>query len=226
MNMGEECNISDGGLLTTIGIGLKDRINYAMEGSVFVGGAVIQWLRDELKVINSSKDSESVAVSVEDNGGVYFVPAFTGLGAPYWDMYARGAIMGITRGTTIAHIVRAAVESMGFQSMELLEAIEKESGIRVKSLKVDGGASENSFLMQFQADVAGIDIVRPVIRETTALGAAYLAGLSTGVWSSIDEISSTQKIDKIFSPEISAEKKNEMVSKWKKAIGRTLDWEN
>lgn len=226
MNMGEKCNISDGGLLTTIGIGLKDRINYAMEGSVFVGGAVIQWLRDELKVIRSSKESETVAGSVEDNGGVYFVPAFTGLGAPYWDMYARGAIMGITRGTTIAHIVRAAVESMGFQSMELLEAIEKESGIRVGSLKVDGGASENDFLMQFQADVAGIDIVRPVIRETTALGAAYLAGLSTGVWNSIDNISSSQKIDKVFVPEVSEEKKTEMVSKWKKAISRTLDWES
>lgn len=226
MNMGEECNISDGGLLTTIGIGLKDRINYAMEGSVFVGGAVIQWLRDELKVISSSKESETAAVSVEDNGGVYFVPAFTGLGAPYWDMYARGAIMGITRGTTVAHIVRAAVESMGFQSMELLEAIEKESGIRVGSLKVDGGASENDFLMQFQADVAGIDIVRPVIRETTALGAAYLAGLSTGMWKSIDDISSSQKIDRIFTSDVSEEKKNDMVGKWKKAISRTLDWEN
>lgn len=226
MNMGDECRISDGGLLTTIGIGLKDKIDYAMEGSVFVGGAVIQWLRDELRIIESSAASEAAAVSVEDNGGVYFVPAFTGLGAPYWDMYARGAVMGITRGTKREHIIRAAVESMGFQSMELIEAIEKESGIDVVSLKVDGGASENEFLMQFQSDIAGVKILRPVIRETTALGAAYLAGLASGVWSSLEEIAAECRSDKEFMPEIDEDRRNEMIKKWKKAVSRTLDWEN
>ena len=226
MNMGEECRISDGGLLTTIGIGLKNKIDYAMEGSVFVGGAVIQWLRDELRILDSSGASEAAAVSVEDNGGVYFVPAFTGLGAPYWDMYARGAIMGITRGTKREHIIRAAVESMGFQSMELIEAVEKESGINVVSLKVDGGASENEFLMQFQADIAGVKIIRPEIRETTALGAAYLAGLAVGVWNSIGEISDACRTDREFEPEIDESRRSEMIRKWKKAVSRTLNWEN
>ncbi|MDO4481559.1 MAG: glycerol kinase GlpK [Bacillota bacterium] len=226
MNMGDECRISDGGLLTTIGIGLKDKIHYAMEGSVFVGGAVIQWLRDELKIIENSGASEAAAVSVEDNGGVYFVPAFTGLGAPYWDMYARGAVMGITRGTRREHIIRAAVESMGFQSMELIEAVEKESGIRVVSLKVDGGASENEFLMQFQSDIAGVKIIRPEIRETTALGAAYLAGLAVGVWNSIEEIALACKTDREFIPEMDENRRVEMIKKWKKAVSRTLDWEN
>lgn len=226
MNMGEECRISDGGLLTTIGIGLKNKIDYAMEGSVFVGGAVIQWLRDELRILDSSGASEAAAVSVEDNGGVYFVPAFTGLGAPYWDMYARGAIMGITRGTKREHIIRAAVESMGFQSMELIEAVEKESGINVVSLKVDGGASENEFLMQFQADIAGVKIIRPEIRETTALGAAYLAGLAVGVWNSIGEISDACRTDREFEPEIDESRRRDMIKKWKKAVSRTLDWEN
>lgn len=226
MNMGEECRISDGGLLTTIGIGLKNKIDYAMEGSVFVGGAVIQWLRDELRILDSSGASEAAAVSVEDNGGVYFVPAFTGLGAPYWDMYARGAIMGITRGTKREHIIRAAVESMGFQSMELIEAVEKESGINLVSLKVDGGASENEFLMQFQADIAGVKIIRPVIRETTALGAAYLAGLAVGVWNSTGEISDACRTDREFEPEIDESRRRDMIKKWKKAVSRTLDWEN
>lgn len=219
MNMGEECRISKNGLITTIGIGLKDRINYAMEGSVFIGGAVIQWLRDGLKIIESSSESGIIAASLPDNGGVYFVPAFTGLGAPHWDMYARGAIMGLTRGTTDAHIVRAAVESMAFQTMELLDAMVEESGIKVEELGVDGGACRDSFLMQFQADVSEIRIRRPKNIETTALGAALLAGLGAGLWKSPEEIDSlsADETDRIFSPETD---RREEVVKWKEAVNR------
>lgn len=222
MNMGDECRISDGGLLTTIGIGLEGKLNYAMEGSVFVGGAVIQWLRDGLKIIESSGETGEIAKNAKDNGGVYFVPAFTGLGAPYWDMYARGAIMGITRGTTQEHIVRAAVESMAFQTMELIDAISSESGIEVDVLKVDGGACANEFLMQFQADVSNLDIERPVIRETTALGAAYLAGLAVGVWSNPEELKKSRKTDKVFVSKMEESKREKLRSEWKSAVGRVL----
>ncbi len=224
MNIGEECRISDGKLVTTIGISLKDRVQYAVEGSVFVGGAVIQWLRDGLQILEKSSDSEAAAVSVEDNGGVYFVPAFTGLGAPHWDMYARGAILGITRGTTKAHIIRAAVESMAFQSMELLESLQEESGVPIDRLRVDGGACANDFLMQFQSDICGVKIERPVIRETTALGAAYLAGLATGFWGSLSEIREGRQIETVFEPDMSEEERAQLSADWKKAVGRTLDW--
>ncbi len=221
MNMGEECRISQNGLITTIGIGLKDRINYAIEGSVFIGSAVIEWLRDGLKIIESASASSDIAASLEDNGGVYFVPAFTGLGAPYWDMYARGAIMGITRGTTDAHIVRAAVESMAFQTMELLDAMIEDSGIMVSDLNVDGGACRDSFLMQFQADVSEINIIRPKNIETTALGAALLAGLGVGLWKSPEEIDSfrREEVDRVFYPQ--TDRKSE-VAEWKACVGRTL----
>lgn len=225
MNMGKECKISEGGLITTIGIGLKNKIEYAMEGSVFVGGAVIQWLRDELGILESAPASEAYSEAVRDNGGVYFVPAFTGLGAPYWDMYARGAIMGITRGTKREHIIRAAVESMGFQSMELIKAIEQESGIKLTSLKVDGGASQNEFLMQFQADIANVKIIYPKITESTALGAACLAGLAVGMWDGIEELSRGFASKKEFLPKMEDARRSEMIKKWKKAVSGTLNWE-
>ncbi len=224
MNIGEECRISEGKLVTTIGISLKDRVQYAVEGSVFVGGAVIQWLRDGLQILEKSSDSEAAALSVADNGGVYFVPAFTGLGAPHWDMYARGAILGITRGTTKEHIIRAAVESMAFQSMELLESLQDESGVSIDRLRVDGGACANDFLMQFQSDICGVKIERPEIRETTALGAAYLAGLATGFWGSLSEIREGRKIETIFEPDMDEEERAQLAADWKKAVGRTLDW--
>ncbi len=222
MNMGEECRIADGGLLTTIGIGLNDKVNYAMEGSVFIGGAVIQWLRDGLRILKNSGESGKIASSLDDNGGVYFVPAFTGLGAPYWDMYARGAILGLTRGTTQEHIVRAAVESMGFQTMELLNSIEEESGIRVDTMRVDGGASKDSFLMQFQADISRIGILRSAVSETTALGAAYLAGLAVGVWSGLDEIAAMHKAGTEFRPHMDEEKAKKLGAEWKTAVSRVL----
>ena len=224
MNIGEECRISDGKLVTTIGISLKDRVQYAVEGSVFVGGAVIQWLRDGLQVLAKSSDSEAAAESVSDNGGVYFVPAFTGLGAPYWDMYARGAILGITRGTTREHVIRAAVESMAFQSMELLESLQKESGIAIDRLRVDGGACSNDFLMRFQSDICGVTIERPVIRETTALGAAYLAGLAVGFWESLEDLSRGREVERTFEPSMEEEERMRLSGEWRKAVGRTLGW--
>ena len=188
MNTGEELVESKEGLLTTIAIGIENKVQYALEGSVFVGGAVIQWLRDELKLISDASDSEYFASKVKDNGGVYLVPAFVGLGAPYWDMYARGTIFGLTRGTNKNHIIRAALESIAYQSKEVMETMEKESNIKIKRLKVDGGASRNKLLMQFQSDIMNIEVSRPIITETTALGAAYLAGLAVGYWSDKEEI--------------------------------------
>ena len=189
MNTGEELVESKEGLLTTIAIGIENKVQYALEGSVFVGGAVIQWLRDELKLISDASDSEYFASKVKDNGGVYLVPAFVGLGAPYWDMYARGTIFGLTRGTNKNHIIRAALESIAYQSKEVMETMEKESNIKIKRLKVDGGASRNKLLMQFQSDIMNIEVSRPIITETTALGAAYLAGLAVGFWKDRNELS-------------------------------------
>ena len=188
MNTGETACESKNGLLTTIAIGLGGKVQYALEGSVFVGGAVIQWLRDEMRFFNESCDAEYYAQKVKDTGGVYLVPAFTGLGAPYWDMYARGCIMGITRGTKREHLIRAAQESIAYQSYDLVKAMERDTGIALAELNVDGGASRDRFLMQFQADILGKRVCRPMIRETTALGAAYLAGLATGVWKDLDEL--------------------------------------
>ena len=225
MNTGTEACTSRHGLVTTIAAGLNGKITYALEGSVFVGGAVIQWLRDEMRFLRESCDAEYYSKKVPSTEGVYFVPAFAGLGAPHWDMYARGAIVGITRGTKPEHIIRAAQESIAYQSMELVEAMEKDTGAQLHELKVDGGASRDAFLMQFQADILNKTVQRPVVRETTALGAAYLAGLATGVWSSQEEIRSLWQCDVCFNPKMSEAKRQAGKRGWAKAVTRSLDWE-
>ena len=224
MNTGETPCVSENGLLTTIAIGLNGKVQYALEGSVFVGGAVIQWLRDEMRFITESKDAEYYAQKVEDTGGVYFVPAFTGLGAPHWDMYARGCIIGITRGTKREHIIRAAQESIAYQSYDLVRAMEQDTGRRLSELKVDGGASRDAFLMQFQADILDCEVRRPMIRETTALGAAYLAGLAVGVWKDKEEIRSLWNCDVTFSSRMEEERRKKLLHGWHKAVGRSLGW--
>ena len=224
MNCGHEAPESRNGLLTTIAAGLSDKVQYALEGSVFVGGAVIQWLRDEMRIITESPDSEYFAGKVTDTGGVYLVPAFTGLGAPYWDMYARGCIMGITRGTNRSHIIRAAEESIAYQVMDLLEAMEKDTGLKLTELKADGGACRDNFLMQFQADVCGASIVRPVVKETTALGAACLAGIAVGFWKDLSEIQAKWKQDSIFNPDMEAEHREKLVTGWHRAVDRSRGW--
>lgn len=224
MNTGNRICESKNGLITTIAIGLDGKVQYALEGSVFVGGAVIQWIRDELHLVKESCEAETYAKKVNDTGGVYFVPAFTGLGAPYWDMYARGCIIGITRGTTQEHIIRAAQESIAYQCYELVKAMEQDTGINITELKVDGGACRDSFLMQFQADILGKRIRRPVIRETTILGAAYLAGLAVGVWGDSSSIKKKWCCDVLFSPDMEDARRQELLQGWGKAVGRSLDW--
>ena len=229
MNTGNEPCQSKNGLLTTIAAGLdnsdrKSAVQYALEGSVFVGGAVIQWLRDEMRFLTESSDSEYYAGKVSDTGGVYLVPAFTGLGAHYWDMYARGCIVGITRGTKRHHIIRAAEESIAYQSMDLVRAMEKDLGSRLSELKVDGGASRDKFLMQFQADIMNGTIRRPVVRETTALGAAYLAGIAVGFWQGLDEVRTKWQCEISFSPKMDDARRSELVTGWHKAVGRSRDW--
>ena len=224
MNTGDQPCESKNGLLTTIAIGLSGRVQYALEGSVFVGGAVIQWLRDELRFFTDSSDAEYYAQKVPDNGGVYLVPAFTGLGAPYWDMYARGAIVGLTRGTKREHIIRAAQESIAYQVADLVGAMSADTGLPLSALKADGGASRDRFLMQFQADIMGREVRRPAIRETTALGAAYLAGLATGVWSGTDEIKRLWKCDNTFQPSMAPEDRELLMAGWRRAVGRSRDW--
>ena len=224
MNTGDTICRSKNGLLTTIAISLNGKVEYALEGSVFVGGAVIQWVRDGLRMIQESRDSEYYAQKVPDNGGVYIVPAFTGLGAPYWDMYARGAIVGITRGTTQNHIIRAAEESIAYQSYDLVHAMELDVGQPITALKVDGGASRDQFLMQFQADILQKQVYRPKIRETTALGAAYLAGLATGVWSGREEIRKSWICDNTFEPRMTGEESRRLMDSWHKAVGRSRGW--
>jgi glycerol kinase len=224
MNTGENAAASANGLLTTIAAGLSEKVQYALEGSVFTGGAVIQWLRDELRIISDSADSEYFAGKVKDTGGVYLVPAFTGLGAPDWDMYARGCIIGITRGTKRAHIIRAAQESIAYQVMDLLNAMENDIGVKLKELKVDGGASRDKFLMQFQSDMCRVKIIRPVIRETTALGAACLAGITTGFWKDLNEVKKRWMQDTVFSPEMDSEKHDKLISGWHKAVERSRNW--
>ena len=224
MNTGEQLCRSENGLLTTIAIGLGGKVQYALEGSVFVGGAVIQWIRDELRFISESRDAEYYASKVPDTGGVYLVPAFTGLGAPYWDMYARGALVGLTRGTNRDHIIRAAQESIAYQSWDLVDAMEKDTGIPLSVLNADGGASRDKFLMQFQADILNKPVRRPVIRETTALGAALLAGLAAGVWSSQEEVKSRMKTDRLYEPAMDQGKRQKLLRGWHKAVGRSLDW--
>ena len=224
MNTGDTICRSKNDLLTTIAISLNGKVEYALEGSVFVGGAVIQWGRDGLRMIQESRDSEYYAQKVPDNGGVYIVPAFTGLGAPYWDMYARGAIVGITRGTTQNHIIRAAEESIAYQSYDLVHAMELDVGQPITALKVDGGASRDQFLMQFQADILNKTVLRPAIRETTALGAAYLAGLATGVWKDRGEIRSLWHCNMTFTPNMEAPEREKLLAGWHKAVGRSRDW--
>ena len=224
MNTGDLICESKNGMLTTIAAGTNGKVQYAVEGSVFVGGAVIQWLRDELRFISESADSEYFARKVKDNGGVYVVPAFTGLGAPHWDMYARGAIFGLTRGTGRNHIIRAALESIAYQTRDLVSAIEADTGIAINELRVDGGASANAFLMQFQADIINKTIRRPMIRETTALGAAYLAGLAVGLWKDTDEIKQNWTLDKMYTPDMDDETRKQLLSGWNKAVGRAKGW--
>ena len=224
MNTGETACDGDSGLLTTVGIGLRDRLQYAVEGSVFVGGAVVQWLRDEMHLIHESCDVEYFSQKVPDTGGVYFVPAFTGLGAPYWDMYARGAIFGITRGTRREHLIRAAVESTAYQTGELIEAVRRDTGLSVREMRVDGGAARDNFLLQFQADISGICLRRPVVRESTARGAAFLAGLATGVWSGLDELAACWKCEREFLPQMEQARREELLHNWKKAVERCRGW--
>lgn len=225
MNTGESIVPSKKGLLTTIAWGMGGKIEYALEGSIFMAGATIQWIRDELRLINNVKETEDLAVEVEDNNGVYLVPAFVGLGAPYWDMYARGAIVGLTRGANRNHIVRAALESIAYQTKDVLEIMEEESGIDLKELKVDGGAVSNNFLMQFQADMLGVNVHRPTVTETTALGAAYLAGLAVGFWKDRKELDNIWTAERVFSPNMDGEKRTRLFKDWKKAITRSLNWE-
>ena len=224
MNTGAEPAESKNGLITTIAASLPGKLQYALEGSVFVGGAVIQWLRDGLRFITESADSEYYAGKVPDTGGVYLVPAFTGLGAPYWDMYARGCIVGLTRGTGRSHIIRAAEESIAYQSLDLIRAMEKDTGLRLGELKADGGASRDAFLMQFQADIMGGNILRPAVRETTALGAASLAGMAVGFWKDQNEIKGRWKCDTRFRPRITEERRAALLSGWYKAVGRSRNW--
>jgi glycerol kinase len=224
MNTGETPVKSESGLLTTIAVGPTGNVNYALEGSVFMGGATVQWLRDELRLIDDATDTGYFAGKVKDSNGVYLVPAFVGLGAPYWDPYARGAIVGLTRGANRNHIIRAALESIAYQSRDVLDAMQKDSGIRLASLKVDGGAVANDFLMQFQSDIMGTTVVRPKLIETTALGAAFLAGLAVGFWESTAELSDKFSIDREFEPALPAEQREQLYSGWQKAVTRSQHW--
>ena len=225
MNTGEQRVPSKHGLLTTIAWGVDGKVDCALEGSIFVAGAAVQWLRDELKLIESAEQSEAMATAVADSNGVYVVPAFVGLGAPYWDMYARGTIVGLTRGANRNHIVRATLESMAFQTRDVLLAMEEDSGIRLKALKVDGGAVANNFLMQFQSDILGVRVDRPQVAETTAMGAAFLAGLAVGFWKNKEEIAEKWQVDRSFTPAMSDELREKKCRGWKKAVAHACAWE-
>ena len=226
MNTGDKPVFSSSGLVTTVAWGLGSRVSYALEGSIFVAGAAIQWLRDEMRLIDSAADSEYHAGKVADTAGCYVVPAFTGLGAPYWDQYARGAIVGLTRGVNKNHIIRATLESIAYQVSDVLEAMRADSGIALTSLKVDGGASSNNVLMQLQADILQVTVHRPVCVETTALGAAYLAGLAVGYWSSQEEIARNWAVDRTFLPAITTQERDKKLQGWKRAVTRAFDWED
>ena len=225
MNTGSRLCRSQNGLVSTIAVGLHGQVEYALEGSVFVGGAVIQWVRDELRFITESRDAEYYASKVPDTGGVYLVPAFTGLGAPHWDMYARGALVGITRGTSREHIIRAAQESIAYQVYDLVEAMEKDTGIPLSALNADGGASRDKFLMQFQSDILNKPLHRPAITETTALGAACLAGLAVGMWKDRDELRQRRLLSQNYEPHMDQARRETLLRGWHKAVGRSLDWE-
>ncbi|MCE5234744.1 MAG: glycerol kinase GlpK [Eubacteriales bacterium] len=224
MNTGETPVFSKNGLVTTIAWGLNGKVNYALEGSIFVAGAAVQWLRDEMKLIDSAAESERLAMEVEDTNGCYVVPAFTGLGAPHWDQYARGAIVGLTRGCNRSHIVRATLDSIAYETNDVLNAMKADSGIALSALKVDGGASANNYLMQAQADVIGAIVERPKCVESTALGAAYLAGLAAGYWKSKEDVLKNRAVDRVFSPAIGTDEREARVSGWLKAVKRAYDW--
>ena len=224
MNTGERAVQSQNGLLTTIAAGVGDQVQYALEGSIFVAGAGIQWLRDEMGMLQDAGQSEEYAVSVEDTNGVYIVPAFTGLGAPYWNPYARGTVVGLTRGCHRAHFVRAALEAMAYQTYDILNIMEQESDVKISSLKVDGGAARNDFLMQFQADILGVDVLRPQCVETTALGAAYLAGIAVGYWSDPEDIRRNWALSKTFRAQMSAQKREQLLKGWQRAVKCALAW--
>jgi glycerol kinase len=225
MNTGHEATPSKNNLLTTVAWGLNGKLEYALEGSVFITGAVVQWLRDGLGIIKKSADVEALAASVPDNGGVYLVPAFVGLGAPHWDQYARGVICGLTRGSTAGHIARAALEGIAFQVADILSAMEADAGIKLKELRVDGGACANNLLMQFQADLLNVPVVRPAVQETTALGAAYLAGLAVGYWKNKEEIAKQWKVDHTFEPKMKSDQRDKLRATWNKALERSKSWE-
>lgn len=222
MNSGDKPILSKNNLITTIAWKIGDKVNYALEGSIFVGGSVVQWLRDGLGVIRSSSEVEELASRVPDTNGVYFVPALTGMGAPWWDQYARGTIVGISRGTTTAHIARAALEGIAYQTLDIMNAMSLDAGIPLRELKVDGGASRNNLLMQFQADILGTKVIRPKVVETTAMGAAYLAGLAVGYWSSIEDIRKQWQVDHVFEPSWDEESMNRAKDGWHDAVKRTL----
>jgi glycerol kinase len=224
MNTGEKAITSKNNLLTTIAWQINDKTEYALEGSVFIAGAVVQWLRDELKIIRKSSDVEKLAAQVKDTDGVYLVPAFAGLGAPHWNQYARGAIFGLTRGSSNAHIAKAALESIAYQTYDVLKAMEADSGIQIRELRVDGGATVNGALMQFQSDILNCKVIRPKITETTALGAAYLAGLAVGFWKNVEEIQQQWQIDQSFAPAMDTDKRNQLVNGWQRAVKASIAW--
>ncbi|MBT8297915.1 MAG: glycerol kinase GlpK, partial [Maribacter sp.] len=224
MNTGEEPQFSSNGLLTTIAYGLNGKVNYAFEGSIFIAGAAIQWLRDGLELIKDAKETEALANSVPGDSSVYVVPAFAGLGAPYWDMYARGAIFGLTRDTGKAHLAKATLESLAYQTKDILNAMEVDSGVALQNLKVDGGACANNYLMQFQADILGTEVHRPTVIESTAMGAAYLAGIQVGIWTQ-DDIDQGRSMDQIFKPTFDQEKRDRLYKTWQRAVERTKGWE-
>jgi glycerol kinase len=224
MNVGHDSLPLGSSLLTTIAWGLGGRVEYALEGSIFIGGAAVQWLRDGLGLISTAAESEAVAASVPSSDGVYLVPAFVGLGAPHWDPQARGVIIGITRGTTRAHLVRATLEAIAFQTRDVIEAMEAECGVSLPELRVDGGAAANDLLMQMQSDILGRPVVRPAVTETTALGAAYLAGLAVGFWRSQDELAANWRVDKRFEPRLPADRREALYADWKRAVERAKGW--
>ena len=224
MNIGKQYIASKNGLVTTIAATINDEVEYALEGSIFVGGAVIQWLRDEMRLIETAAESEKYALELSDNGGVYLVPAFVGLGAPYWDMYARGSVFGLTRGTGRSHMIRAALEAIAYQTNDVLQAMVEDSGLSLTELKVDGGACRNNYLMQFQADIINCAVKRPAITETTALGVAYLAGLAVGYWNSKEEIAQRWHVEQQFVPEMEAEVREENCRGWRKAVDKAMNW--
>jgi len=226
MNTGEKAIQSTNNLLTTIAWKINGKTEYALEGSVFIAGAVVQWLRDELKIIRSSAEVQALADMVDSTDGVYVVPAFAGLGAPHWNQYARGTVFGLTRGSSHAHLAKAALESIAYQTYDVLKAMEADSGIQIKELRVDGGATVNDPLMQFQSDILACKVVRPTITETTALGAAYLAGLAVGYWKDIQDISQQWQVNKSFSPAMTTEKATDLVNGWQRAVRATIAWAN